>query len=70
MGAAERILNVWPAFVALGFFFGVALWWTRDLKPLGSMLLRERRYVRLVLITVMSAAGFLLFMAAATWLTF
>ena len=68
MGPTSRMISLWPEFVALGLFFGLALWSSPDMKPVGSVLLKERRYVRLTLVTLMSTVLFGSFMAVVTWL--
>jgi hypothetical protein len=42
----------------LGLFFGFSLWWTPNLRDAGQFLIRERRYGKLALITLLTSGLF------------
>ena len=67
MTPSEKLIDILPVLVAISLLGGIALWWTTDLRRVGSELIREGRYVRLALVTILSALSFLAVFTALSW---
>ena len=70
MSAMDRLQEALPILIGISLFFGFALWFTPNPRPTGSVFLKQHRFTKLTLMTMLSAAAFLGVMALVTLLLF